>query len=186
VTNSTGCTSTTTITVNAGSAVGCCLSVFPTTTTQATCAGGGTKCKEVSYNIGNDRCLTSVSVTAMNIAWVDYTNTRPTWLTARFNGTNLAAAGTWITAYAAGTNPTGTATKAFGTGAAEVPYATPMTPANTTTVTYVFSNFTDKLNGGNRLVDVFGTNQYVFTLLDSAGNPSGITTTCNLPSLTVQ
>jgi hypothetical protein len=53
-------------------------------------------------------------------------------------------------------------------------------------VTYVFNNFTDAMNGGNRVVDVFDTNQFIFTLLDSAGTPSGITTTCNLRSLTVQ
>ncbi|HEX4824899.1 MAG TPA: fibronectin type III domain-containing protein [Candidatus Polarisedimenticolaceae bacterium] len=185
VTNSSGCSSTSTISVNAGSAVGCCLSVFPTTTSTATCAGGSTKCKEVSYYIGDDRCLTSVSITTMTIAWVDYTNTKPAWQTAQFNATNLAAAGTWTTAYGSGTNPTGTATKSFGAGAASVPYATPTTAANATKVTYVFNNFTDNGNGSNRKVDVFGTNQFVFTLLDSAGNPSGITTTCNLPSLTV-
>jgi hypothetical protein len=39
--------------------------------------------------------------------------------------------------------------------------------------------------GSTRFPDVFDTNQYVFTLLDSLGNPSGITTTCDLPSLTV-
>ena len=50
---------------------------------------------------------------------------------------------------------------------------------------YVFDKETDSGNGVNRKVDIFGTNQYIFTLLDSTGTPSGITTTCNLPSLTV-
>jgi type II secretory pathway pseudopilin PulG len=185
VTNSTGCTSTTAITVNAGSAVGCCLSMFPTTNTIASCASGGTKCKEVSYKIGNDRCLTAVSVTTMNIAWVDYSGNRPRWQTAEFNGTLIAAAGAWTTTYTGSPNEAGTATKSFSNPSPSVPYASPMTSGNTTTVTYIFDKNTDALNGTNRLVDVFGTNQYVFTLLDSAGNPSGITTTCNLPSLTV-
>jgi hypothetical protein len=140
----------------------------------------------VSYRLGNDRCLTSVSVTSMNIAWVDYTNTQPPWSTAKFNGTSIAAAGSWTTTYGTGTNPTGTASKSnFSAPSPQVPYATPMTTANTTNVTYVFSSFTDQGNGVNRKVNVFGTNQYIFTLLDSAGNPSNITTTCNLPSLTV-
>jgi len=185
VTNSTGCSSTTTITVNAGSTVGCCLTMFPTTNTIASCAGGGIKCKEVSYNIGNDRCLTAVSVLTMDIAWVDYTNTKPTWQTARFNGVNAAGAGTWTTTYGSGTNPTGTALKVFSTPSPTVPYTSPITNANMTKITYVFSQSTDSGSGGSRKVDVFGTNRYIFTLLDSSGNPSGITTTCNLPSLTV-
>jgi hypothetical protein len=186
VTNSTGCTSTTSITVTAGSAVGCCLSIYPTTTSTATCGGGGTKCKEVSYKIGNDRCLTSVSVLTMTVGWTDYSGNKPRWQTARFNGADIAAPGSWTTTYVPGLNETGLATKSnFSAPAPSVPYATPMTGINTTTVTYVFDNFTDSGNGGNRKVDVFGTNQYIFTLLDSTGSPSGITTTCNLPTLTV-
>jgi prepilin-type N-terminal cleavage/methylation domain-containing protein len=186
VTNSTGCTATTTITVSAGSAVGCCLSMFPTTNSLAGCAGGSTKCKEVSYRIGNDRCLTAVSVTTMNIAWTDYSGNKPRWQTARFNGSDIANAGTWTTTYVGTTNEAGTASKSnFSAPSPTVPYATPMTTANTTNVTYVFDKATDSGNGSNRKVDVFGTNQYIFTLLDSAGTPSGITTTCNLPSLTV-
>jgi prepilin-type N-terminal cleavage/methylation domain-containing protein len=186
VTNSTGCSSTATITVTAGSAVGCCLSVFPTTTSTVTCAGGSTKCKEVSYRIGNDRCLTAVSVLTMTVSWTDYSGNKPRWQTARFNGTDIAAAGSWTTTYVGTTNEVGTATKSnFSAPYPTVAYLTPMTSGNTTNVTYVFDKATDSGNGSNRKVDVFGTNQYVFTLLDSAGNPSGITTTCNLPSLTV-
>jgi hypothetical protein len=53
-------------------------------------------------------------------------------------------------------------------------------------VTYVFDKDTAKKVGATWYLDVFGTNQYVFTLLDSTGSPSGITTTCNLPTLTVK
>jgi hypothetical protein len=186
VTNSTGCSSTATISVNAGSAVGCCLSMFPTTNTTATCAGGGTKCRQVSYRIGNDRCLTAVSVTSMNIAWTDYSGNQPRWQTASFNGSAIAAVGSWTTTYTGSPNEAGTASKTdFSAPSPTVPYATPMTTANTTNVTYIFDKVTDSGSGVNRKVNVFGTNQYIFTLLDSAGNPSGITTTCNLPSLTV-
>jgi Tfp pilus assembly protein PilW len=186
VTNSGGCTATSSITVTAGSAVGCCLSIYPTTTTEATCAGGSTKCKEVSYQLGNDRCLTSVSVLTMTVGWTDYSGNKPRWQTAKFNGASIAAVGSWTTTYTAGINEVGLATKSnFSAPSPQVPYATPMTPGNTTTVTYVFDKFTDSGNGVNRKVDVFGTNQYVFTLLDSTGTPSGITTTCNLPTLTV-
>jgi len=186
VTNSAGCTATTTISVTAGSAVGCCLSVYPTTTSTASCASGSAKCKEVSYKIGNDRCLTAVSVTAMTVAWTDYSGNKPRWQTAQFNGSNIAGAGSWTTTYTGTTNEAGTATKNnFSAPSPTVSYLTPMTNANTTNVTYVFDKATDSGNGSSRKVDVFGTNQYVFTLLDSAGTPSGITTTCSLPSLTV-
>jgi Tfp pilus assembly protein PilW len=187
VTNSTGCQSTSSITVTAGGAVGCCLSIYPTTTSSATCAGGSAKCKEVSYRIGNDRCLTAVSILTMNIHWVDYSGNKPRWQTAKLNGAAIAAVGSWTTTYATvPPNETGIAFKTgFSAPSPTVPYATPMTGTNTTTVTYVFDKDTDALNGVNRIVDVFGTNRYIFTLLDSTGTPSGITTTCDLPSLTV-
>ncbi|HZN55518.1 MAG TPA: prepilin-type N-terminal cleavage/methylation domain-containing protein [Candidatus Polarisedimenticolaceae bacterium] len=186
VTNSTGCSFTTSITVRAGSAVGCCLSMFPTTNTIASCASGSAKCKEVSYKLGNDRCLTAVSVTSMTISWTDYTGNQPRWQTAQFNGTNIAAPGTWTTTYVGTPNEVGTATKSnFSAPAPTVNYASPMTAGNTTNVTYVFSKLMDSGSGASRVVNVIGTTQYVFTLLDSAGNPSGITTTCAMPSLTV-
>jgi hypothetical protein len=187
VTNSIGCTSTMSIQVTAGSAVGCCLSLFPTTASTASCASGGTKCKEVTYKIGNNQCLTAVSVTAMTVSWTDYSGNKPQWQTAKFNGTNIAGVGSWTTTYVGTTNQVGTATKSnFTAPSPQVPYTSSMTNGNTTPVTYVFNNFTDAMNGGNRVVDVFDTNQFIFTLLDSAGTPSGITTTCNLRSLTVQ
>jgi hypothetical protein len=186
VTNSGGCSSTTSIQVNAGSVVGCCLSIYPMTTTQVTCASGSTKCKEVSYRIGNDRCLTSVNLTAMTVRWTDISLNQPRWQTAKFNGTTIAAAGTWTTSYS-GSPENGEATKSnFSAPAPQIPYATPMSSTNTTNVTYVFDKFTDSGNGSNRKVNVFQTNQFVFILLDAAGNPSTLTTTCDLPSLTVQ
>jgi hypothetical protein len=187
VTNSIGCMSTTSIQVTAGSAVGCCLSLFPTTASTASCASGSTKCKEVTYKIGNNQCLTAVSVTSMTVSWTDYSGNKPQWQTAKFNGTNIAGVGSWTTTYVGTTNQVGTATKSnFTAPSPQVPYTSSMTNGNTTPVTYVFNNFTDAMNGGNRVVDVFDTNQFIFTLLDSAGTPSGITTTCNLRSLTVQ
>src|SRR4029077_20172664 len=132
------------------------------------------------------RCLTAVSVLNMNVQWTDYSGNKPRWQTARFNGADIAAVGSWTTTYTAGTNETGIAFKSgFSAPGPQVPYATPMTNGNTTTVTYVFDKFTDSGNGGNRKVDVFNVNRYVFTLLDSTGTPSGITTTCDLPTLTV-
>lgn len=187
VTNATGCSSTTSINVQAGSSVGCCLTYYPTTTNTATCAGGSTKCKEVSYRLGNNQCLTAVAVQTMNIAWTDNTNNKPTWSTAKFNGASIAAAGSWTTAYGSGTNPVGTATKSnFSAPAPQIPYTSlPLSNANTTQVTYVFLAFTDSGSGVNRKVDVFTQNQYIFTLLDSSGNSSNITTTCSLGPLTV-
>lgn len=185
VTNSGGCSSTTSISVNAGSVVGCCLSIFPTTTTTASCAGGSTKCKEVSYKMGNSGCLTAVSLLSMTVGWTDYSLNNPQWQTAKFDGTTIAAAGSWITTYV-GSPQVGTATKNnFSAPSPQVSYLNPTTSANATTVTYVFDAFTDSGNGANRKVDRFDTNQFTFTLLDSAGNPSNLTTTCSLPSLTV-
>jgi prepilin-type N-terminal cleavage/methylation domain-containing protein len=186
VTNATGCSSSITISVNAGSVVGCCLDLYPTTLSQISCSSGNAKCKQVTYQMGNARCLTSVQVQTMTVGWVDYTNTKPNWSTAQFNGVNIANAGSWTTTYGSGTNPAGMATKNnFSAPLPTVPYINPTTAATATNVTYVFNQATDSGNGNNRIVDVFSTNSYVFTLLDSAGNPSGITTTCNLPSLTV-
>jgi len=186
VTNSTGCSSSTSVGVNAGSSAGCCLSIYPTTTTTATCASGTLKCKEVSYRMGNDHCLTAVSLLSMTVQWTDYSNNHPRWQTAKFNGTAIAAVGSWVTTYVGLTNEVGIATKTnFTAPSPEVAYLNPMTPGNTTLVTYVFDNFTDSKVGSTRYADVFDTNSFVFTLLDSAGSPSGITTTCDLPSLTV-
>ena len=186
VTNSTGCSSTATAHVQAGSVVGCCLSMFPTTNTVLTCAGGSTKCKQVSYKIGNDRCLTAVSVLGMTVSWTDYSGNKPAWQTVRFNGTDIAAAGSWTTGYVGTTNAVGTASKTDFSPGPSVSYLSPTTTANATTVTYVFAAATDSGNGNNRKVDVFGTNQYTFTLLDSSGNPTDIQTTCNFQNLTVQ
>lgn len=182
VTNSTGCSSTAITHVQAGSVVGCCLSLYPTTTSTVTCASGATGCKEVSYAIGNDRCLTAVQVKSMTIAWTDYSGNNPKWQTARFNGTDIAGVGSWTTTYSGTTNQQGTATKSDFNPGPTVPYLVPMTSTNTTTVTYVFDASTVQ---GNRK-DVFGTNQYTFTLLDSSGTPSDIDTTCNFQNLTVQ
>ena len=186
VTNAGGCANTTSIHVQAGSVVGCCLSMQPTTNTYLTCASGGVKCKEISYKMGNGSCLTAVSVHAMTVAWTDNSGNNPQWQTVRFNGTNIAAVGSWTVTYGTGTPQTGSATKNdFGTPRPSIPYLSPVTGGNATTVTYVFNQQTDSGSGGNRKVDVFGTNQYLFTLLDSLGNESGITTTCNFQNLTV-
>jgi hypothetical protein len=185
VTNATGCTSSTSIQVNAGSIVGCCLSLYPTTTTTMTCSNGSAKCKEISYRIGNDHCLTSVSLSSVTVGWTDISLNKPRWQTAKFDGTTIAAPGSWTTSYT-GSPEIGSATKSnFSTPAPQIPYAKPMSAANTTLVTYVFNQFTDSGNGSNRKVDVFDTNTFVFILLDAAGNPSSLTTTCPIGSLTV-
>jgi hypothetical protein len=159
VTNSTGCQQTAVVHVLAASNVACCLSMFPTTNSTLSCASGAAKCKEVSYKLGNDRCLTAVSIVSMTVGWTDYSGNKPRWQTAQLNGANMAAAGTWITTYVAGTNEVGTATKSgFTPGVTtNVPYGSPMTAGNTKNMTYVFDKFTDSGNGANRKVNVFGT-----------------------------
>ena len=66
-----------------------------------------------------------------------------------------------------------------------VSYAVPMSNANTTLVTYVFDKATDSGFGSFRKVNVFTSNTYTFKLLDAAGNPLGIRTTCHFPALVV-
>jgi hypothetical protein len=185
VTNSTGCTSTTSITVNAGASVACCLSLHPATATTLSCTGSGSKkCYTVAYKIGNNACLTSAQINAMTVAWTDASLNQPRWQTAQFNGVAIAAAGSWTTTYS-GTPEAGTATKSnFSAPKPEVPYTPTINNINATTVTYVFNNNTDSGSGVSRKVDVFTTNQYVFELLDSAGNASGITGTCSLAPIT--
>ena len=186
VTNSGGCTSTTSIAVNGGSVVGCCLSIYPMATTQVTCASGSPKdCKLVSYSIGNDRCLTKVSLEGMTVSWTDNSGNKPRWETARFNGVAIAsnAAGSWIETYTGANPELGTATKSnFSAPAPTIPYATPMNATNTTVVTYVFDAATKQGSKKNN----FSTNQFVFILLDALDNPSSLTTTCDMPSLTVE
>jgi hypothetical protein len=154
-------------------------------TTQVTCAAGPPKdCKQVSYSIGNDRCLTKVSLTGMTVTWTDNSGNKPRWETAKFNGSAIAsnAAGIWTETYA-GNPEVGTATKSnFSSPAPTVPYATPMNGTNTTVVTYVFDK--DTKQGSKK--NTFSTNQFVFILLDALDQPSSLTTTCNLPSLTVE
>jgi len=136
--------------------------------------------------MGNDHCLTAVSLVSMSVRWTDYGNLHPRWQTARFDGANIAAVGSWTTTYTGATNEVGLATKSnFTSPAPEVAYLNPMTNGNTTLVTYVFDNFTNSKVGSTNYWDVFDTNSFVFNLLDSLGNASGVTTTCNLPSLTV-
>jgi len=190
VTNAGGCSSSTSINVTAGTNVDCCLTIYPMTTTQVTCRSAKPKddCTQVSYSIGNDRCLTKVSLTGMTVVWQDVAGTAPNWQTAKFNGIPIAASGpaSW-TITSTGAPQTYQATKSnFSSPAPQVPYATPMDATNTTVVTYVFDQPTESGNGANRKVDVFSTNRFDFVLLDAAGNPSSLTTSCPLRSLTVK
>jgi hypothetical protein len=186
VTNAAGCSKTRVTHVTAGDTVPCCVSKFPTNNTLLACAGGSAKCKQVSFRIGNDRCRTSVALSSMSIAWTDFSGNKPRWQTANFNGSAIAAAGSWTTTYDGTTNELGTASRSsFGPPAPTVSYATPMTTANTTSVTYVFDKATDSGIGASRKVDIFGSNSYTFTLLDSAGNPTTVHTTCEFGVLTV-
>jgi len=140
----------------------------------------------VSYRLGNDRCLTKVALTSMTVGWTDVAGLKPRWQTALFNGSAIAAAGSWVTTYS-GSPELGTATKSnFSAPAPQVPYATPMDGTNTTVVTYTFNKATVSGTGAGRKVNVFSTNRFDFILLDAAGNPSTLTTSCELPSLTVK
>jgi len=182
VTNSSGCSKSKTISVTAASTVGCCLALYPTTTTPLTCAAGSTGCAEVSYKMGNNTCLTSVRVDAMTVSWTDISGNKGAWQTARFNNVNIAAVGTWTTTLSA-TNPAaGTATKNNFSPGPQVPYTNPMSASNVTTVTYVFDKKAKQ--GQNR--NIYTTNSYTFTLLDSLGTPSDIQTTCTFSNLTIE
>lgn len=182
VTNSTGCAKSKTIAVTAASTVGCCLALYPTTTTPLTCAGGSTGCAEISYKMGNNTCLTAVRVDEMTVSWTDISGNKGKWQTAQFNGSNIAAPGSWTTTYVTGTPELGTATKNNFSPGPQVPYANPMAAGNVTTVTYVF----DKKAKQGSARNILTTNTYTFTLLDSAGNPSNIQTTCSFPNLTIE
>jgi len=182
VTNSNGCAKSKTITVTAASTVGCCLALYPTTTTPLTCASGSTGCAEVSYKMGNSTCLTAVRVDAMTVNWTDISGNRGVWQTAKFNGTNIAAPGSWTTTLSTANPAAGTATKSNFSPGPEVPYANPMATSNVTTVTYVFDKKAKQ--GQNR--NIYTVNDYTFTLLDSAGTPSDIQTTCHFPNLTIE
>lgn len=182
VTNSDGCTKSKTISVTAASTVGCCLALYPTTTTPLTCASGSTGCAEVSYKLGNNTCQTAVRVEAMTVGWTDFSGNRGAWQTARFNGNAIAAPGTWTTTVSTTSPQLGTATKDNFSPGPEIPYGNPMSAANVTTVTYVFDQRVKQGSNRNR----FTVNDYTFTLLDSLGTPSDIQTTCSFPNLTIE
>jgi prepilin-type N-terminal cleavage/methylation domain-containing protein len=183
VTNAAGCTSTALVHLQVGSVVGCCLDLFPTSATAAVCAGAPAGCKEVTYKIGNSRCLTKVSVTAMTIGWTDYSGNKPRWQTAKFDGTAIAAVGAWVAPTPTGNPEVGTASKNdFSSPGPIVPYLNPTTTTNATNVTYVFTQSTKK---NVNFTDAF-TQTYTFTLLDSLDQPSNITTSCTFRTLTAQ
>lgn len=185
VTNDTGCTRSASITVQAGSIVDCCLHIVGAQDTIY--CESPSSCKAPSYQFANDYCLTAVDVTSMSISWKDYvggkkTSDEPTWQTVKFNGTPIANVGTWTTSYTAGSPPIGQAQKSGITGAPPIQYWADslVNQAHQTNVIYSFDK--DVKQGSEK--NVFHIHQITFTLLDSLGNRSNITTTCTLPQLT--
>jgi hypothetical protein len=121
-------------------------------------------------------------VDAMTVNWTDISGNRGVWQTARFNNVNIAATGSWTTTLSTANPAVGTATKSNFSPGPQVPYANPMAASNVTTVTYVFDKKAKQ--GQNR--NIYTVNDYTFTLLDSAGTPSDIQTTCHFPDLTIE
>ena len=168
VENDTGCAKQATISVTAGDIVGCCLSPPNPTQNPVTmsCAGGGEKCKEVTYQVINNGCRTAVSIENMTVTWVDLVGNGAKLATVRFDGSAI---------WSLSPHSASPASTTFSDPKPVI--ALNRTSANPVNVTYVFDQFTGDKVKGACLRDTM-TATYGFRLLDENGLPTSITGTC--------
>ncbi|HEX6851643.1 MAG TPA: prepilin-type N-terminal cleavage/methylation domain-containing protein [Candidatus Polarisedimenticolaceae bacterium] len=179
VPNAGGCTKSSSIQLNAAPTVACCLSFNPgvagaarfLSCTNETTDGNDQECRDLNYKLWNNACLTSVRVDSLTIAWTNVKApqlTRPALLEEVFFG----GSSVWVPGNAA--TPASTT---FSSRPPLVPYT--RNAANTVDVTYRFADEMSREAGGkHQPVDT----TFNFTLLDSAGAPTGITGTCGVPN----
>ncbi|MBZ5639015.1 MAG: prepilin-type N-terminal cleavage/methylation domain-containing protein [Acidobacteriia bacterium] len=174
VQNSTGCTRSATVhVVYAQSNVGCCLS--PPNPTQnpvtMTCSSGAPGCKEVSYQMINNGCLTAVAINSMTVTWVDEVANGAKAAGVKFDGSTI-----WSVL----PNSTSPATNAaFSTPKPQI--AVNRNSSNPVNVTYVFDKVASagvKVKGKWTYYQDTMTTTYGFVLLDSAGAETAVTGTC--------
>ena len=177
MTNSTGCPKVVSIHVAAGTDVGCCLSppnpnLDPVT---LTCTGTtkNQKCKEVTYTMINNNCLTKVRVDQTVITWDNVTTNDPKLSDIKFttsvSGTTTGIIGTFSPP---STSP---ATKVFSTPQPSIGILS--NSANPLLVSYTFNQVMSSKSKGNFLQNTL-TTEFRYTLLDSADLPTSISGTC--------
>ena len=173
VSNAGGCTRAASIHVAAGYDVGCCLSP-PTPDMDPVvldCTGPGglaKECREVTYLMINNNCMTAVAIESMTVTW-DHTIpgvTRPKLMGVRFDASSIWAV----------TPPS--ASPATNTFTAPKPsIAVSRNTSNPVQVTYAFDQVTAKRVSGTYYRDAM-TTSYSFRLLDASGLETAITGTC--------
>jgi Tfp pilus assembly protein PilW len=170
VKNSQGCAKSTSINVASGFDVGCCLSAPDPTLTPITltCTGRSpSQCKEISYELINNNCLTAVAVEGMRIGWVDNVGNKPQLTGVRFDNSLI-----WNV-----TPPSNSpATNSFSAPKPSVDISRNST--NPVDVTYVFDQVMSAKVKGNNLTDALFT-EFSFRLLDNNLQETAITGTCS-------
>ncbi len=173
VQNSTGCTRSATVHVNAAASVGCCLSPPNPTMNPVTmtCSTGAAGCKEISYQMINNGCLTAVAINSMLVTWVDVVANGAKIATAKFDGSTIWNVSPYSTSPA--TSP------AFTTPKPQISVS--RNSSNPVIVTYVFDKVTSsgvKNHGVWTYYQDTMTTSYDFVLLDSEGAETLVTGTC--------
>jgi len=173
VKNSLGCAKSTSINVASGFDVGCCLSPPDPTLSPITlfCTGPGNvnvECKEISWELINNNCLTAVAIEEMEIAWQDNVGNNPLLTGVRFDNTLI-----WNV-----TPPSGTpATNVFSAPKPAIPVDRDST--NPVDVTYVFDQvMAARLPGNVFRSDALST-IFRFRLIDANDQETSITGECS-------
>jgi prepilin-type N-terminal cleavage/methylation domain-containing protein len=180
VANASGCTKSSSITLNAAPTVACCLSYNPgvsgaasfLTCNNTTTDSGKQECRDLNYKLWNNACLTSVRIDTLTISWTNHAYggssdkmATPTLLdSVYFDGTLY-----WRPDNA----PTPATTTFTAVSAPRIPYT--KAAANTVDVKYRYDTEMSR-QGGLKHQPVLTT--FDFTLLDSNQNPTSITGTC--------
>lgn len=167
VQNQTGCSKSSVIMVNAAPTVACCLSTnYGQTSKVADCVNRtGNSCNELTYNLYNNGCLTSVRLDGMTVEWSSALNT-----TARLSAVQIPDG---TTVWSPGNAPSGSSVT-FSAGQ-QPDLAVTNNYANPIRLRYEYTQAMSRLNG-NKNEPLRTTFQ--FTLLDDAGLPTGITGVC--------
>lgn len=172
-----GCSKSSTIHVNAGPYVGCCLgppnpTISPQLMRCAVQANGKLDCTRVSFDVVNNNCLTSVRIDRMDVTWVDVINSVASQKTKL---QSIAMDASSIASFSP--NATSPASKVYSE-----PYPTigvNRSTANPVVFTYTFDKTTsDYVNSTKVYRQDSMTTLFYFTLLDENGAATAITGTC--------
>ncbi|HEX5043975.1 MAG TPA: hypothetical protein VFV75_13775, partial [Candidatus Polarisedimenticolaceae bacterium] len=174
LTNSTGCTGSTSVSITVSPTVACCLTPqpigSPTNVTCRTTNPPNTQCTEVTYFMKNNNCLTAVAIDAMTVTWNNIVGNDPLLNSVWFDRGLAGQQQIWNAAGAsspASTTFTGTR---------------PVIPVGRDTfnpmkVTYIFSKVMSDKQGTTFRRNTM-TTTWSFELLDVDGNPTAITGSC--------